>query len=67
MDKGAPPNGYFFIRFVTFTSKFVYSVVWNQALNLLETPSLCDKPQPIDHINVSGDMDKRSLIIDHPL
>ena len=33
MEEGAPQNGCFFIRFVTFNSTLVYSVVWNQSQN----------------------------------
>ena len=28
MEKCAPQNGCFFVRFVTFTGTFIYSVVW---------------------------------------
>ena len=31
MEKHAPQNGGFFIRFVVFTSTLVCSVVWNQS------------------------------------
>ena len=31
MEERAPQNECFFIRFVTFTSTLVYSVVWNQS------------------------------------
>ena len=32
MDKLAPQNGCFFVRFVTFTSTLLYRVVWNQSM-----------------------------------
>ena len=34
MEKCAPQNEWFFIRFVSFTSTLVYGVVWNQSLGV---------------------------------
>ena len=44
MEKFAPQNGYFFVRFVIFTSTLMYNVIWNHSqVNYEETQQSSDK------------------------